>query len=117
MGSTIPGSASENYKQLLKKIAEHGSTVVEVIDLEWDEGRSVKSERVLILLEMLFKKGTKGSITAAVYYMDRLLGKPKESLNLTNGADLIGKLTDDQLLEKISNLLEKSRKGGAGKSD
>jgi len=101
----------ETYKQLLQKIADHGCTEVEETDLGWSAGKVIKSERVLILLEMLYTKGKDGSISAAMYYLDRMLGKPKESLNLTNGADLIGKLTDEQLIDKISGLIKGARKG------
>jgi len=111
----MPG-ARATYKKLLEKIAEHGSTEVEELDLGWNNNEAMKAERVIILLEMLFKKGTEGSISAAQYYLDRILGKPKESLNLTNGTDLIGKLTDDQLLEKVRSLLKATGEGGAGES-
>lgn len=113
--SRTPGSASEAYKQILKKIAAHGSE-----EIEWTnkEGRLIKSERLLIALEVIFEKGVKDKdLRALQYYMDRLLGRPKESLNLTHGTDLIGKLTDDQLTEKISAILEAARERGAGESD
>ena len=47
----------ETYKQLLQKIADHGCTEVEETDLGWSAGKVIKSERVLILLEMLYTNG------------------------------------------------------------
>lgn len=117
MGSTIPGNATDTYKALLKKIAEHGSTKVEELTVEVD-GRAMKSERILIALEVIYQKGVRDkNLGALMYYCDRLLGKPKESLNLTNGSDIIGKLSDDQLLERLTTLIETARERGAAKSD
>ena len=101
----------DTYKQLLQKIADHGTTKVEETELGWNNNQVLKRERVLILLEMLYSKGKDGCMHAAMYYLDRMLGRPKESLNLTNGADLIGKLTDEQLIDKISGLIKGARKG------
>ena len=111
-----PGSNTETYKAILKKIAEHGSTVIEEPEVEI-HGHAMRAERILIALEVVYQKGVKDkNLGALMYYLDRLLGKPKESLNLTNGADLIGKLTDQQLIERIDGLIETVRERGAGKS-
>lgn len=106
------------YKDLLKKISSFGTEVIEEVDLPWLPDQVVKRERILILLDMLYHKATREqSIQAAREVLDRLLGKPKESLNLTNGSDLIGKLSDDELIEKIAGIFKAHTEGGAGESD
>lgn len=115
----IPKNASDTYKALLKKISEHGATVVEAPEhIRTANGRVMKAERLLIALEAVYLKGVNdGNMGALQYYLDRMLGKPKESLNLTNESDIIGKLTDEQLIERISAIVKTAAEGGAGNSD
>lgn len=108
----------EIYKKLVEKIAEHGSTEVEEVDLSWAEGRVITSSRVLIVLEMLYTKAVKDkNYSAAREYLDRMLGKSKESLTLTNGSDLISKISDEELTTKIAAIIKSTPKGGAGAVD
>ena len=111
---------SEEYKNVLQSIAEHGTEIVEVIEPQWNksERKTIEQERILIVLEMLFQKAAyDGNISAAREYLDRLLGKPKESLKLTNGSDLISKLSDEELTDKITRIFEAAREGAVGKAD
>ena len=111
-------AGSETYKDIMQAIAEHGSEVVEVVSPSYLDGKTIKKERVLIVLEMLFQKASQsGNLGAAQQYLDRMLGRPKESLNLTNGSDLISKLSDEELTDKITSIIETAREGAAGKAD
>ncbi len=113
-----PLGPSNTYKKLQKKLAEHGSTEVEEIIITPTGEKVIKASRVLIVLEKMYNQYIlDGTLRAGEIYLDRMLGKPKESLNLTNGSDLIGKLSDDQLLERISKIFKASTEGGTGKSD
>jgi hypothetical protein len=113
-----PLGPSNTYKKLQKKMAEHGSQEVEEMILTPTGQKVVKASRVLIVLDSLYNKFIMdGSLKAGEMYLDRMLGKPKESLNVTNGSDILGKLSDDELIEKISGILKAHRKGGARKSD
>jgi len=101
--------ATATYKALMQKIAEHGWTEVEEIDLPFTHGRTIKRERTLIVLEMIYRKALEGNLQAAEYYLDRMLGRPKESLNLTNGADLIGEKSDQELISEIAGIIKSVR--------
>ncbi len=104
---------TENYKKLFDKIAGHGSQEVEEIDLGWTEERTITGERIIIVLEMLYYKAVKDrNYSAAKEYLDRMLGRAKESLTLTNGSDLISKLSDEELAAKVTAILESRQKGG-----
>lgn len=107
---------SAKLKSVIKKIADHGAEVVELIEVDWAEGRNIKNERVLIILEMLYQKAINGdgSMGAAVHYMDRILGKPKESLLLDNGDDTLQRLSDDQLVSRIAGIIKTVRAADAG---
>jgi len=108
----------ETYKKLIEKIAAHGTEVVEELELEWHEGKALRGERVLIVLEMLYYKAVQDrNYSAAREYLDRILGRPKESLNLTNGSDLISKISDEELAAKITAIIESTQKGGARAAD
>jgi len=101
---------SSRYKQLQQKIAEHGTQEVEIIVGD----RTVKSSRVLVVLEILFDKATdEQSLGAAQQYLDRILGKPKESLTLNDG-DNIGKISDSELINRLIATLEKARERKSG---
>jgi hypothetical protein len=109
---------TENYKELFDKIAQHGSEVVEEVEVGWTKGRIITGERVLIVLEMLYQRAVHDkNYSAAKEYLDRMLGKAKESLTLTNGSDLISKLSDEELTDKITQIVKATREGAAGKSD
>ena len=102
---------TENYKQLFEKIADHGAQEVEEIDLGWTLERTITGSRVLIVLEMLYYKAVKDrNYSAAKEYLDRMLGKAKESLTLTNGSDLISKISDEELATKVTAILESRQK-------
>lgn len=105
------------YDKLREKIAEHGTTEVEELDLPWAQGRAIKASRVMIVLEMLYYKAKEGDKAAANQFLDRTLGKPKESLNLTDESGVFGKLSDNELTRKIATIIESTKKGGAGKAD
>ena len=103
----------ETYKKLLDKIAEHGSTEVEELDLSWAKGRSIVASRILIVLEMLYYKAVEDkNYSAAREYLDRMLGKSKESLTLTNGSDLISKISDEELARKVAAIIKYTKEGG-----
>lgn len=119
-GNYIKTGDANRYKDLLKKIGEHGAKEVEeILELETGQAqRTMKAERVLIILEMLYNKAVRGNnIAAAQLYLDRILGKPKESLNLTNSGDLIGKISDGELIDKITAIIKATRKGESGAAD
>lgn len=107
----------ETYNQLKEKIAEFGTKEVEELDLPWALGRSIKATRVMIIMEMLYTKGLEGDKVAANQFLDRTLGRPKESLNLTDESGIFGKLTDDELTKKIRSVIKAAPKGGAGAAD
>jgi len=113
-----PAGESATFKKLLKKIAEHGAQEDEVIAQTPTGEVVIKNSRILIVLELMYNKFVQsGTLKAGEIYLDRMLGKPKESLNLTNGSDLIGKLSDDELTERISKIIKAQREGGAGATD
>lgn len=107
----------ETYKKLIEKIAGHGTQVVSELELPWHPGE-IRQERVLIVLEMLYNKAVNDkNYSAAREYLDRILGRAKESLTLTNGSDLISKISDEELAEKITAIIKSTQKGGAGAAD
>lgn len=109
---------SNRWKDLLKKIGEHGSQEVEYIREDKNaSARTMTASRVLNVLEMLYNKAIDdSSLGAAQQYLDRILGKPKESLSIANDNDLIGNLSDQELIERVANILKTAGKGGAEKS-
>ena len=115
----LPKGQNEDIRDIRKKIAQHGLQEVEaIIDLPNGQQRSVKAARILIALEILFDKlSNDRNLGAAREYLDRMLGKPKESLSVTNDSEGIGKLTDDQLIEKVLAISKAIREAGAGESD
>jgi hypothetical protein len=66
----------EAVRQMKELIEGHG--------LEVEEINGKKVPRVSILLTVLFREGAKGNITAIKEYLDRQIGKVKESLELKN---------------------------------
>jgi len=115
----LPKSQKENYTAIRKQIAKHGTDEVElIVDLPDGQQKSVVGTRTLLVLEMLYRKATEEkNMHAAQQYLDRILGKPKESLSINDEGEGIGKLSDDQLIEKIVTVVKATRKTGAGKSD
>ncbi len=112
--TNIVSRQRETYKKLLDKIAEHGSKEVEELDLSWCEGRVLSGSRILIVLEMLYHKAVQDkNYSAAREYLDRMLGKSKESLTLTNGSDLISKISDEELAAKVAAIIKSTKEGGA----
>jgi hypothetical protein len=108
----------ETYKILVDKIAAHGTEQVDLEFASWTKERIIGRERVLIVLEMLYQKATaENNLGAAKEYLDRMLGRSKESLTLTNGSDLISKLSDEELTDKITRIIKATREGAAGKAD
>lgn len=102
-----PRGQDSDLKDIRKKIAEHGLEEIEVL-LEDQQGqqRSVKSSRLLILMEVLFHKAIQDKNLGAIeHYMDRILGKPKESLSLTDESEGFGKLSDKQLLQRLGEIM------------
>lgn len=113
-----PKTRGEDLKDLRKQIAKHGTQEIEVIMELNGETQTVKKTRVLLVLELLFDIAIHDrSLGAAQQYLDRMLGKPKESLSISDDGEGIGKLSDDQLIEKITTIIEATRKGTAGESD
>jgi len=95
---------TNKYRALMQKIADHGVQEIEVAI----SGRTVTASRVLIMLELLFNKAIdERSLGAAQQYLDRILGKPKESLTLDNGSD-IGKISDSELIERLITTIKKA---------
>lgn len=115
----IPKGQSDEYRDIRRKIAEHGMEEVEtIIDLPGGQQKTIVASRILIALEMLFGKlSNEKNLAAAQQYLDRMLGKPKESLSISDDSEGIGKLTDDQLIEKIAAAVKQAAKAGAGESD
>lgn len=66
----------EDLDKVYELVSQHAAEVDET-DLE-------KRERVLVLLEVLYGEGKKGNIPAVKEYLDRQMGKSKESLDLTS---------------------------------
>ncbi len=116
---TKPKEESIEYKDVLQRIADHGVEVVEIVDPLWSKDKNpIMKERLLIVLEMLFQKAADtGNLGAAQQYLDRLLGKPKESLKLTNGSDLISKISDEELESRVLKIFEAARERGAEGAD
>ena len=109
---------SEVYKDILQSIADHGAEVVEVINPSYASTSIFHKERILIVLEMLYQQAAEGgSLGAAQQYLDRLLGRAKESLTLTNGSDLISKLSDEELTDKVTRIIAATGEGAAGGTD
>lgn len=77
-GGARPGSGRkplidrEQIDSLKEQIALHGVSSPE----------GLKKARVLILLERLFNDGTEGNIQSAKEYLDRVLGKSKDTVEL-----------------------------------
>lgn len=72
-----PKIDNENVRKMKELIEGHG--------LEQEDINGKKLERVIILLTVLFREGAKGNIAAIKEYLDRQLGKAKESVELKNG--------------------------------
>ena len=78
------------FKDIQKLIEAHG---LEEIDVKIGK-KIVKKARILALLNVLYEKGmSRGDVKAIQEYLNRNLGKAKESLNLT------GNLTIEDLME------------------
>ncbi|MCF7819889.1 MAG: hypothetical protein K9M44_00255 [Candidatus Pacebacteria bacterium] len=71
-----PKEDNEKVREMKEIIAGHG--------LEEEEVNGKKVARVAILLTVLFREGAKGNITAIKEYLDRQLGKAKESVEWSN---------------------------------
>lgn len=127
-----PKGQDSDLKDIRKKIAEHGLEEIEVIlDDQLGQQRSVKSARLLILMELLFQKAVQEKNLGSIeHYMDRILGKPKESLSLTDESEGLGRLSDKQLLQRLGEImagclteeqrkaiLEAKHQGGSGGAD
>jgi len=115
----LPKNQKENYTAIRKQIAAHGTQEVEeLITLPDGQQKSVTGTRTLLVLEMLYRKAVQEkNMNAAQQYLDRILGRPKESLSISDDSEGIGKLTDDQLIEKIATVIKATGKAGARKSD
>lgn len=90
----IDKSALEELKE---EIANHGVTLV--------GGK----KRILILLDKLFEKGSKGDIACIKEYLDRQLGKAKESIDHTSKGKTINPYSDAQV-ERIIQRYNSSRR-------
>ena len=73
---------NQEHLELVKElIGQHGS--------EFDEKK--KKERCLVLLDILYEEGvSKRNIIAIKEYLDRQLGKSKQSLDLKGNLSIIG---------------------------
>lgn len=69
-----PLLSKEEIDKVKEIIGQHG---VEVDDLK-------KKERILVLLDKLYEAGMKGNIFAIKEYLDRQLGKSKDSIDITS---------------------------------
>lgn len=109
---------TDDYKDVLQRIADHGVEVVEILNPSWSTDKHpIRKERLLIILEMLFQKAAEtGNLGAAQQYLDRLLGKPKESLKLTNGSDAVSKLSDEELTDLVTRIVTATGEGAAGEA-
>jgi len=107
----------KRYKEVLKQIGEHGVTQDEILEAGWAQGRRIKAERVMIVLEMIYQKAVQenGSLAAAEVYLDRILGKPKESLNL-EADGVLNNYSDDELISRIVAVVKRTGQAGAGGS-
>lgn len=83
LGGYRPGSGrkpllnKEDILRVKELIAQHGS--------EFDE--KSKKERLLVMMDMLYKEGTKGNIMAAKEYMDRMMGRARQTIGLDGGSE------------------------------
>lgn len=66
----------KDLEKVQELVSQHSAEVDET-DLE-------KRERVLVLLEKLYEEGKKGNVQAIKEYLDRQMGKSKESIDLTS---------------------------------
>lgn len=71
-----PNKDKAVVKKMKQKIEKHGLGV-EVVN-------GKKQSRVEILLTVLFREGAKGNVPAIKEYLDRQVGKSKESIELGN---------------------------------
>lgn len=109
---------SEVYKDIMQSIADHGAEKVDVMNPSYCSTSIIHKERILIVLEMLYQQAAEGgSLGAAQQYLDRLLGRAKESLTLTNGSDLISKISNEELESRVLEIFETARKRAAGSTD
>ena len=80
-GGFRPGSgrkpllSPEALDEVRELVAQHSAEV--------DETDKEKRQRVLILMEKLYEYGKKGNIAAVREYLDRQMGKSKESFDIT----------------------------------
>lgn len=81
------GGSRKNSGRKLKSDNKKVIEMKEIIEghgLEEETINGKKLARVAILLTVLFREGAKGNITAIKEYLDRQLGKSKESVELKN---------------------------------
>ncbi len=98
-----PKNDNEKVRKMKEIIAGHG--------LEEEEVNGKKLARVEILLTVLFREGAKGNITAIKEYLDRQLGKAKESVELKNEEGRMFKIKISTVgVKKDGNKLATNRK-------
>lgn len=85
-----PQLGKEELERVKELIGQHGSEV--------DPDK--KQERVLVLLDQLYKEGKDGNIAAIKEYLDRQLGKAKDSIDITTKGD---KINQQKNVIKLSN--------------
>ena len=105
-------------RTLRDKISGHGQAEVQENDLQWmpeQAERTIRAERVLIVLEMLYRRAIdgKGNITAGREYLDRILGKPKENLSLDNAGSPFQSLSDTEIITRVVGIIDRVRERGA----
>lgn len=97
----------KTLESLRDKIANHGR---EIVDEEpaWSQGgRTVRNERVLVVLELLYRQAVDNkNITAGREYLDRILGKPKENLSLDNAGNPFQSYTDSDILSRVVDIVK-----------
>lgn len=76
-----PLLGKEDLAYVKALVAEHGSRP--------DETEKDKKERILHLLDTLYREGKKGNIAAIKEYLDRQLGKAQNNLDITSKGDRI----------------------------
>lgn len=78
-----PQLANEELQRVKELISFHGG---ELDDIE-------QKERVLVLMDQLYKLGRAGNVIAIKEYLDRQIGKAKESIDHTTDGEKIEIIT------------------------
>lgn len=103
-----PLMGKEELLEVKALIAQHGSEIA-VVDSK--SNKPIKYVRVLYLLEKLYALGVKGNIPAAKEYLDRVMGKAKDLVDITSAGEKINSLDESQLTRIARRLSDGQTEG------